>query len=142
MVDVDAPHVNTVETDWKGKDVKTNTQAERLEREEGGKRAEEGGKAAEKKEEEGKAGAGAGAGAEEKEAKAKAKAKKDTTGSRCKNCANPVVVGNAVLLALTGGLLGFGAYRKHLEGKLSWKLVGLWTGIVGAFGAMDYVASQ
>jgi hypothetical protein len=102
--------------------VKTTTQAERLERE----------------------------AAEHKLAKVADKrpalrAKRDPSGSAAKlnrNKTNPVVLGNAILIAVAGTTLGFGAYRKHVHGTLTWKLVGLWSGAVGAIGFVDYFVSK
>ncbi|PYH89567.1 dihydrolipoamide acetyltransferase component of pyruvate dehydrogenase [Aspergillus ellipticus CBS 707.79] len=102
LVDVDTPHVQSVDADFLEQEVKTTTQAERIEREE---EAEE-------------------ASAEQK-AKAKARAKaKAKAGSVRRNTQNPVYVANALLLALAGAGLGYGAYRKHAAGQLSWQLVG------------------
>ncbi|KAK1142510.1 hypothetical protein N8T08_007872 [Aspergillus melleus] len=115
LVDVDSPHVTTVDSSFLEQDVKTSTQAERIEREE-----EE---------------------AEKEKARAERKAKAKSSGIR-NNKSNPVYIGNAVLLGAIGAGLGFGAYRKHLDGKLSWQLVGLWSGAVGAFGAIDYFVSK
>ncbi|KAE8408945.1 hypothetical protein BDV37DRAFT_137955 [Aspergillus pseudonomiae] len=118
LVDVDSQHVTVVDSNFLDQDIKTTTQAERVEREE----SEENKKAK-----------------EERKAKAKAKAK---ASGICRNSDNPVYIGNAVLLSLVGAGLGFGAYRKHVEGKLSWELIGLWSGAVGAFGAVDYFVSK
>lgn len=116
LVDVDSPHVTSVDSEFLNQEVKTTTQAERIEREE---------KAAEER--------------KAQEAR-RAKAKRRSSVSR--NSDNPVFIGNAVILGLVGAGLGFGAYRKHLEGKLSWELVGIWTGALGAFGAVDYFVSK
>ncbi|KAF9895041.1 pyruvate dehydrogenase complex dihydrolipoamide acetyltransferase component (E2) [Aspergillus nanangensis] len=116
LVDVDSPHVQAVDAGFLDQDVKTTTQAERIEREE-------------KEEEERKA---------QEKRKAKAKRKASSVG---RNTGNPVFVGNAVLLGLLGAGLGYGAYKKHVENALSWEVVGLWTGAVGAFGAVDYFNS-
>ncbi|KAL4957176.1 hypothetical protein BDW69DRAFT_43432 [Aspergillus filifer] len=115
MIDVDKPHVQSVEPDFLEQEVKTDTQAERIEREE----------------------AEAQAARENEKEKAKAKASRARS-----NESNPVFLGNAAVLALVGAGLGFGAYKKHTQGKLSWELVGLWTGAVGAFGAIDYFVSK
>ncbi|KAG2414653.1 hypothetical protein HFD88_003844 [Aspergillus terreus] len=117
LVDVDTPHVQSVDSGFLNQEVKTTTQAERLERE---AQAEEESKAQEKR-------------------KAKAK-RRSSAVSRNKD--NPVFIGNAVLLGLVGAGLGFGAYKKHAQGTLSWETVGLWTGAVGAFGAVDYFVSK
>ncbi|KAL1883720.1 pyruvate dehydrogenase complex dihydrolipoamide acetyltransferase component (E2) [Paecilomyces lecythidis] len=123
LIDVDSPHVASVPPDFEEQKVKTTTQAERLERE-----AQEKYEAEKKK-------------AEEAAEKAKAKAK-SAAGSFRRNEDNPVILGNALLVtAITGGL-GYGAYRKHLEGQLSWKLVGIWGGAVGALAVADYFVSK
>ncbi|KAL3471823.1 hypothetical protein BJX99DRAFT_236640 [Aspergillus californicus] len=114
LIDVDGPHVQSVDSDFLEHDVKTTTQAERIEREQ-----EDAQEAREKKQ----------------KAKAKASRARDNQG-------NPVFLGNAALMALIGAGLGFGAYKKHTQGKLSWELVGIWTGAVSAFGAVDYFVSK
>ena len=55
---------------------------------------------------------------------------------------NPVIVGNAVVIAITAIGLGVGAYQKHQKGELSWGVVGAWAGVVGVFAAGDYYLSQ
>lgn len=55
---------------------------------------------------------------------------------------NPVVVANAVLVAVAAVGLGVGAYQKHSKGELNWGLVGTWAGVVGLFAAGDYFVSQ
>lgn len=55
---------------------------------------------------------------------------------------NPVVVVNAVLVAVAAVGLGVGAYQKHSKGELNWGLVGTWAGVVGLFAAGDYFVSQ
>lgn len=59
-----------------------------------------------------------------------------------KNKGNPVVLGNAVAVALLSGFLGIGAYRMHKAGTLSWQVAGAWAGAVGAFAVGDYYLSQ
>ncbi|KAL4742633.1 hypothetical protein BDV11DRAFT_180321 [Aspergillus similis] len=118
LIDVDGPHVQSVDSDFLQREVKTTTQAERIEREE-----EESEEVRERKE----------------QAKAKAKAKAERARE---NKGNPVFIGNAALLVIVGAGLGLGAYKKHTQGKLSWELVGLWSGAVGAFGAIDYFVSK
>ncbi|KAJ9312734.1 hypothetical protein DTO271D3_6968 [Paecilomyces variotii] len=123
LVDVDGPHVAAVPADFEEQKVKTTTQAERLERE-----AQEKYEAEKKK-------------AKEAVEKAEEKAK-SAAGSFRHNEDNPVILGNAFLVtAITGGL-GYGAYRKHLQGQLSWKLVGIWGGAVGALAVADYFVSK
>ncbi|KAL2811666.1 dihydrolipoamide acetyltransferase component of pyruvate dehydrogenase [Aspergillus granulosus] len=115
LIDVDGPHVTAVDSDFLEQDVKTTTQAERIERER----------------------------KEAQEAREKKKQKPNTKPSRvCANEGNPVFIGNAALVTLLGLGIGFDAYRKHTQGRLSWEVVGLWTGIVGAVGAVDYFVSK
>lgn len=120
LIDVDSSHVNTVDADFLEQDVKTTTQAERIERE----AAEE-----EKKR-------------SEADARKKAKARKAKSSGLSANSSNPVYIANAVVTTLVGAGLGIGAYRKHAQGKLSWELVGLSAGAVGAFGVVDYYVSK
>jgi predicted RNA-binding protein len=118
LVDVDSPHISSVPSDYESQEIKTDTQAAREEREEEIKDAakEIRDSAAAKKE------------------KAKEKAKK--------NSDNPVVLSNAVGLALLGTFLGVGAYRKYARGELTGKVVAAWAGVVGLFGLGDYYVSQ
>jgi dsDNA-specific endonuclease/ATPase MutS2 len=58
------------------------------------------------------------------------------------NKGNPVVIGNAVVIAALGGLLGVGAYRMHQAGTLTYKVAGAWAGVVGLFAVGDYYISQ
>ena len=117
-------------SDYSSQPVKTETQAERIEREFD---------AAEARAKEDSQKASKAASKAEKEAKAKGK----KAVSRLEaNSDNPIFIGNAVaVIALSAGL-GFGAYRKYAAGELSWKVVGAWTGIVGLFAAGDYYLSQ
>lgn len=108
-------------SDFENQPAKAATQAERLQSE------------AEAQVEKEKA-SGEGAGKKEK-----AKAKSN---SLLRNANNPVFLGNAFLISAVGTGLGFAAYRKHAEGKLSWEVVGLWTGAVGLVGAADYFVSK
>jgi hypothetical protein len=59
-----------------------------------------------------------------------------------KNKSNPVVVGNAVVIAALGALLGTGAYRAHQSNTLTWNVMGAWAGAVGLFAVGDYFVSQ
>ena len=117
-------------SDFKSQDVKTTTQAERLERE--AQQAEMRLKAevehAEKE-------------FHKKEKAAKEKVKK-TAGHFERNSDNPVFIGNAIAVVVLSAGLGFGAYRKYAAGELTWKVVAAWTGLVGLFAAGDYYLSQ
>ncbi|KAG0156592.1 hypothetical protein PDIDSM_3773 [Penicillium digitatum] len=120
LIDVDGPHVQTVESDFLKQDVQTTTQAERIERE-----AEE----KEKRE-------------EEEKKKKKAKAHKVKSSSIRGNTSNPVFLANAAIATVIGAGLSFGAYKQHTKGNLSWELVGLTAGAVGVFGTVDYFVSK
>jgi len=130
LVDVDSESVHTVPSDFKEHDVKTDTQAARLEREaeQFEAQAEEKAKKAKKE-------------FAEKEKAAKEKAKKAEAKLE-KNSDNPVFIGNAVAVVALSAGLGFGAYRKYAAGELTWKVVAAWTGVVGLFAAGDYYLSQ
>lgn len=118
LVDVDSPHISSVPSDYESQSVKTDTQAAREEREEEIKD-------------------------EAKQLKEKAAAKKEAAKEKVKkNADNPVVISNAVGLAVVGGILGIGAYRKYVRGELTGKLVAAWVGVIGLFGVGDYYVSQ
>ena len=115
--------MHTVPSDFSSQSIQTSTQFSRIEHEfeaEEARVAEESKKVA--------------AEAEKKAKKAKAKI--------VANSDNPVVVGNAVAVAVISAGLGFGAYRKYAAGELTWKVVGAWTGLVGLFAAGDYYLSS
>jgi hypothetical protein len=123
-----------VKSDWTDAAVKTETQAERIERE-----AElEAQRASQKAEQKAKS-------AKDKMAaeakKAKATLKKDGQ-KLADNRDNPVVIGNALLWTITAVAVGYGAYQKHAEGKLDWKLAGTVAGGLGALAVGDYFASS
>jgi hypothetical protein len=77
----------------------------------------------------------------EKAAKAKKQAS-HATDTLKKNSDNPVILGNAAAYIALFGFLGYGGYRKYTTGELTWKVAGLWAGVVGAFAVGDYYASQ
>ncbi|KAE8451730.1 hypothetical protein EG329_003187 [Mollisiaceae sp. DMI_Dod_QoI] len=130
LVDVDSASVHTVPSDFSSQDIQTSTQLDRLEHEALAAEArakEEFSQAAGKSKKEGK--------------EAKEKAKK-AAGYMDRNSDNPVFIGNAVAVVALSAGLGFGAYRKYAAGELTWKVVGIWTGVVGLFAAGDYYLSQ
>jgi hypothetical protein len=134
LVDVDSPHVNSVVSDFKEHAVKTETQAERLERE-----AEDKARAAAKQ-------LSSEAESAKKKAATKGKQIKDELkkdGRKLnENRDNPVVVGNALIWGIATVAIGYGAYKKHSEGKLDWQLAGTVAGAVGAFAVADYFGSK
>jgi len=156
LIDVDSDHVSTVASDFSAQETKTRTQAERYEREakdeaielkdEAAKDAKKAKEIAEEKAKEAKKyasekGHEAKDYASKKAGEAKAQAKK-TEKSLQANSDNPVFIGNAVAVVGLSALLGFGGYRKYAAGELTWKVVGVWTSVVGLFAAGDYYLSQ
>ncbi|EED15581.1 conserved hypothetical protein [Talaromyces stipitatus ATCC 10500] len=123
LIDVDAPSVQSVHSDFLDQEVKTTTQAERLARE-----AEQAALAQEQ--------AAAAAAASGK------KGKKSKAQGLSKNAQNPVYLGNAFIITALSAALGYSAYRKHTEGKLSWEVTGIWAGAVGLFAGADYFVSK
>lgn len=123
-----------MKSDWEDQAVKTDTQAERLDREVEAK-AERARQQASKEAAEAKDKISSGA------KKAKRSLKKDGQ-KLADNKDNPVVIGNAILWTVTAAAIGWGAYQKHSEGKLDWKLAGTVAGGVGALAVGDYFASQ
>lgn len=118
LVDVDSPHISSVPSDYESQSIKTDTQAERMEREEEVRQ-------------------------EAQDLKDKAAAKKEAAKEKAKkNADNPVVLGNAVGLAVVGGIVGFGAYRQYARGELTGKVVAAWAAAIGLFGVGDYYVSQ
>jgi len=130
LTDVDSNSVHTVPSDFKSHDIKTSTQAERLEREAESLEAKAITEEKRVKKE-----------FYEKEKAAKEKATKAANRLE-KNSDNPVYIGNAVAVVALSAGLGFGAYRKYVAGGLTWKVVGAWTGLVGLFAVGDYYLSQ
>jgi len=134
LIDVDSPHVSSVKSDFQEQAVKTETQAERIEHEFEDKARAEARKAADA------------ADKAKKRAATKGKEVKDALKKDGKklseNRDNPVVVGNAIIWGIATVAIGYGAYQKHSEGKLDWKLAGTVAGVVGAFGVADYFGSK
>jgi len=134
LVDVDSPHIQSVESDFKDAEVKTKTQAQRLEAETSDEAKSIRDKASSTASDTKKK-----ASAKGKEAKSEAKKE---WASLKENQDNPVVIGNAVIWAVGAAAIGFGAYKKHSEGQLDIKLAGITAAGVAAFAAADYYATQ
>lgn len=118
LIDVDSPHISSVPSDYETQSIKTDTQADREEREEEIHR-------------------------EAKQLKDTASKKKEQAKDKMqKNADNPVVLGNAVGVAVVAGVLGIGAYRKYARGELTGSVVAAWAGVVGALAVGDYFVSQ
>lgn len=114
--------------------MKTETQAERLEREAEADARAAAAKAEAKADDLKKKAATAG-----KDAK---KALKKDAQKLNENKDNPVFVGNAILWTVTAAAVGYGAYKKHSEGKLDVTLAGTVALGLGVLGAVDYFASK
>jgi len=125
LTDFNSSHVSIAPSDYQSQPVKTTTQVERLEREmEEDKNVEV---------------------ANEKLSPSANQAQQSVGGRAAKlnrNKTNPVILGNAILIAAAGATIGFGVYQKHVHGTLTWKSVGLWSGAVGAVGFVDYFVSK
>ena len=134
LVDVDSEHVGTVPSDYKSQQVKTSSQADRLEREAKDEATELEHKAETKAHQAKK---------EAKHTKDQAKHNADKAGKDIRdNSDNPVYIANAVAVVALSGALGFGAYQKYARNELSWGVVGTWAGVVGLFAVGDYYLSQ
>lgn len=114
--------------------MKTETQADRLERETEARVRADAAKAREKADDLKKRAATAG-----KDAK---KALKKDAEKLNENKDNPVFIGNAILWTVTAAAVGYGAYKKHAEGKLDINLAGTVALGLGVLGAADYFASK
>ncbi|KAG0635358.1 hypothetical protein HOY80DRAFT_893204 [Tuber brumale] len=124
LVDVDSG-VSVVPSGFLEQEVKTETQATRMELEGDAQAAND--TAIEEE-----------AIAHEQEEKAKKEKKQGA-----KPCpGNPVVAINTISVVGVSILLMIGAYKKHQAGSLTWKLVGFWTVGLAAFGTADYFVSS
>jgi len=132
LVDVDSG-VSVVSSGFLDQDVKTETQAVRIE--------------LEKQAEEGKEGEAADTGKEPKEKEPKAKEPKAKEPEKKKATVkayveNPVVAANAIGVVGLSLLLVFGGYKKYQAGQLTWKVVGLWAAGLSALGTGDFFLSS
>ncbi|TDZ19881.1 hypothetical protein Cob_v007286 [Colletotrichum orbiculare MAFF 240422] len=117
LVDVDLPSVHTVPSDFNEQEVKTETQADRIEREENA-RAE----------------------ADLAKKKATGKARKADSwltrqfASLSDGSAGALAISNLVGVIGLSGFLGYKAWGLYERGRLSWQSVGLGLGILGVVG--------
>ncbi|CAM1510922.1 Fc.00g084350.m01.CDS01 [Cosmosporella sp. VM-42] len=127
LVDVDMPSVHTVPNDFMDQEIKTETQAARLEREDDARAA---------KAEQAKRDA------------AKRKAQRaDTWLTRqfaqlSDGSASALVIANFVGIVGLSSYLGYKAWGLYEKGRLSWQAVGLGVGILGAVGAVESLFGQ
>jgi hypothetical protein len=123
LVDVDTPSVRTVPSDFMEQEVKTDTQASRIEREEESARAE----------------------ADLAKKKATGKAKKADNfltkwfGELDDNSSKALVAGNLLAVVGLSGFFGWKAWDLHSRGSLNWKSAGLGLGVLGLVGVVEGV---
>lgn len=123
-----------MKSDFEDQKVKTETQAVRLEHEAEARARHLQQEAAEAVDK-GKKKAAA------KAKEAKAAIKRDGK-KLSENRDNPVFIANSLIWGIGAVAIGYGAYKKHSEGQLDWKLAGTVAGAVAAFGVVDYLASR
>ena len=120
LVDVDTPSVRSVPSDFKEQDVQTQTQADRISREEQAK-----------------------AQAKAVKDKAAAKAKKADTwltrqfADMSEGASSLLVVVNFVGVACLGLTLGYKAWGLYERGRLGWQQIGLGAGIVAGVAGVE-----
>ncbi|OLN87570.1 hypothetical protein CCHL11_06128 [Colletotrichum chlorophyti] len=120
LVDVDIPSVHTVPNDFLEQDVKTETQADRIAREEEEEKARAEADLAKKK-------------AASKARKADSWLKRQFS-SLSDGSASALVVSNLVGVVGLSAFLGYKAWGLYERGRLSWQNVGLGLGILGVVG--------
>ena len=122
LIDVDAPSVRTVPSDFLEQDVKTDTQADRLQREEEAKQR-----------------------AREAKDKAAAKARKadnwitQKIASLSDGQSTALVATNLAAVVGLSAFLGYKAWGLYERGRLTWQSVGLGLGILGVVGLGESV---
>lgn len=135
LIDINAAgeggHVHVVDSNFREKDVQTDSQAERIEREEAQK-LEQTKRAAEKKK----------AAAEQKAADVKAKARQEKEKAKENVKKHPVMFANGIITALGAIGVGYLGYTKHKAGELNWKLAFAGIGGIAAFSLLDGFVSR
>ncbi|KAI1005034.1 hypothetical protein K3495_g3182 [Podosphaera aphanis] len=129
LVDVDSDSVHTVPADFGSQPLQTQTQADRIELE--FELEDSWAKADYEK-------AKTMAAVADQEKRAGQPTNRDSTTARCEADANsPFHRGNGIALAMLSMGLGIGAYRRFGSGELTWRVVGIWTGVVGGLCIVD-----
>jgi len=134
LIDVDTPSVHTVPSDYESQEIKTETQAARVEREE-------------EAQEEAEARARAEADLAKKKARGAAAKVRRAEGWLAKQFESVSQGGSGGALALANiaavvglsGWLGFKAWGLYDRGRLGWKEAGIGLGVLGAVGALEGV---
>ncbi|POS83101.1 hypothetical protein EPUL_005982, partial [Erysiphe pulchra] len=75
---------------------------------------------------------------EDREKKATAPPRKENISHVNSKTKDHVSMFNTIAAVTLCSGLSFGAYRKYIAGELNWKLVGVWTGIVGALAITNF----
>lgn len=120
LIDVDSGSVRTVPSDFLDQDVQTDTQADRIEREEEATQQ-----------------AKAKAFARDKAAKAKGKAQEADSwitqqlAGLSEGASSTLVVANFAVVAGVAGFLGYRAWGLYERGRLTWKSIGLELAVLG-----------
>lgn len=134
LIDVDGPSVRTVPADFVEQEIKTETQADRIEFEEKQRKAK-------RKTEEATAKARAEADLAKKKTKAKAKKADDWLTKKFADLGDggrgAVAAANFVAVIGLSSWLGFKAWGLYDRGRLGWKDIGLGVGIVSAVGVVE-----
>ncbi|EEH22873.2 hypothetical protein PABG_05084 [Paracoccidioides brasiliensis Pb03] len=132
LIDVDSPHVSSVPSTFESQENKNHHPGRARSRSAERERERERERELCKDKDKGKRKAGKEAATKTAVAKAKLS----------RNITNPVILGNALFMTFAGTGLGFGAYQKHIRGALTWRVIGMWSGIVGAVVFVDYFVSK
>lgn len=132
LIDVDTPSVHTVPSDYASQEIKTDTQAARVEREE------------EREEEAARARAEADLAAKKKSAKAKVRRAEGWLAKHFESISEggaggAIAVANLVAVVGLSGWLGFKAWGLYDRGRFGWKEAGIGLGVLGAVGAVEGV---
>ncbi|AEO67330.1 uncharacterized protein THITE_2116219 [Thermothielavioides terrestris NRRL 8126] len=157
LIDVDTPSVRTVPSTFASQEIKTDTQAARVEREAAAEAAAAEAEEEEEEEERERARAEADL-ARKNRASAAAKAKEEDGGGMRSRAEGWIVQqwesvaagGPGVALALAnvlavvglGGWLGFRAWRLYDRGRLGWREAGIGLAVLGAVGAVEGVLAS
>ncbi|KAK3937735.1 hypothetical protein QBC46DRAFT_177461 [Diplogelasinospora grovesii] len=145
LIDVDTPSVRTVPSDFAEQDIKTDTQATRIELEEEAKKERERKEKEEQEEQEQSAKDKARAEAHLAKKKAQSKARKADSWitkqleSMSDGASSALVAANMLAVVGLSGWLGYKAWGLYDHGRLGWKQVGLGLGVMGVVGAVEGV---
>lgn len=140
LIDVDTPSVHTVPSDFESQEIKTETQAARVEREEEQQQEQEAARARAQ----GEADRKKKRKAAEEEAAKKRRAEggwlvKQLGALSAGGAGTTVSVANVVAVVGLSGWLGFKAWGLYDRGRLGWKEAGVGLGVLSAVGVVEGV---